>query len=88
MRLGLGEEAAWIERVVIATHPMLDPATLCAREDTVGELQRMLEDAYEDTALKAGCPHCSWGRGTTAGSTATTSIWNWIRSWKDSRSTR
>ena len=49
--LGLGEEAAWIERVVIATQPMLDPATLRAREDTVGELQRMLEDAYEDTAL-------------------------------------
>ena len=49
--LELGEEAAWIERIVIATQPMLDPATLRAREDTVGELQRMLEDACEDTAL-------------------------------------
>lgn len=49
--LGLGEEVAWIERVVIATQPISDPATLRAREDTVGELQRMLEDASEDTAL-------------------------------------
>ena len=49
--LGLGEETAWIERIVIATRPLLDSATLHAREDALGELQRMLEDAGEDTAL-------------------------------------
>ena len=49
--LGLGEETAWIERIVIATRPVLDSATLRAREDALGELQRMLEDAGEDTAL-------------------------------------
>ena len=30
---------------------MLDSATLRAREDALGELQRMLEDAGEDTTL-------------------------------------
>ena len=49
--LGLGEETAWIERIVIATQPVLDSATLRAREDGLSELQRMLEDAGEDTAL-------------------------------------
>ena len=49
--LGLGEETAWIERVVISTRPMLDSTTLRAREDALGELQRMLEDAGEDIAL-------------------------------------
>ena len=50
--LGLGEEAAWVERVVIATEPVLDPATLLAREDALGELQRMLGDAREDEVLR------------------------------------
>ena len=49
--LGLGEEAAWIERVVVTTEPMLDPATIRAREDALGELQRMLGDAPKDAAL-------------------------------------
>ncbi len=49
--LGLGEEAAWVERVVVSTEPVLDPATLRAREDALGELQRMLGDASEDAAL-------------------------------------
>ena len=49
--LGLGEETAWVERIVIATRPVLDTATLRAREDALGELQRMLEDASEDAAL-------------------------------------
>lgn len=50
--LGLGEELAWIERIVVATRPLLDAATLRAREDALGELQRMLEDAGEDAELK------------------------------------
>jgi exonuclease SbcD len=49
--LGLGEEAAWVERVVVATEPVLDPATLRAREDALGELQRMLGDAGGDSEL-------------------------------------
>ena len=49
--LGLGEEAAWIERVVIATQPVVDPATLRGREDSMSELQRMLEGAGEDEDL-------------------------------------
>lgn len=49
--LGLGEELAWIERIVVATRPLLDAATLRAREDALGDLQRMLEDAGEDTEL-------------------------------------
>ena len=49
--LGLGEETVWIERIVIATRPLLDSATLRAREDALGELQRMLEDAGEDIEL-------------------------------------
>ena len=50
--LGLGEESAWIERIVVATRPLLDAATLRAREDALGELQRILEDAGEDAELQ------------------------------------
>lgn len=50
--LGFGEEAAWIERVVIATQPAVDPATLRGREDALGELQRMLAVASEDEDLR------------------------------------
>ena len=49
--MGLGEELAWIERIVVATRPLLDAATLRAREDALGELQRMLEDAGADAEL-------------------------------------
>ena len=50
--LGLGEELAWIERIVVATRPLLDAATLRAREDALGELQRMLKDAGDDAELQ------------------------------------
>ena len=43
--------AAWIERVVIATEPVLDPAMLIGREDALGELHRMLGDAAADPEL-------------------------------------
>jgi len=49
--LGLGDEVAWVERVVVATEPALDRATLAAREDAVGELQRMLIDAKADAEV-------------------------------------
>ena len=49
--LGFGDAVAWIERVVIATEPLLDPATLTGREDALGELHRMLGDAAADAEL-------------------------------------
>lgn len=49
--LGFGDAAAWIERVVIATEPVLDPALLAGREDALGELHRMLGDAAADPEL-------------------------------------
>jgi len=49
--LGFGDASAWIERVVIATEPVLDRATLAGREDALGELYRMLGDAAADPEL-------------------------------------
>ena len=51
--LGLGEEVAWVEKVVIATNAPLDLETLAQREDAIGELQRMLQDAGNDQELMA-----------------------------------
>ena len=50
--LGLGEDAAWVERVVVATRPAVDPATYREREDADGELRRMLDSAAEDEVLQ------------------------------------
>jgi hypothetical protein len=49
--LGLGDEVAWIEKVVIATEALVDPQTLAQREDAIGELQQMLQDAGSDEEL-------------------------------------
>ena len=49
--LGLGEDTAWVEKVVIATESVLSPETLAEREDAVGELQRMLREAGSDADL-------------------------------------
>ena len=49
--LGLGEDTAWVENVVIATESVLSPETLAEREDAVGELQRMLQEAGSDADL-------------------------------------
>lgn len=48
--LGLGEEAAWIERLAIATET---PETTSSRKDALGDLQRMIANAVSDTGLKA-----------------------------------
>ena len=48
--LGLGEETAWIERLVIAT---VGPDTAAARKDALGDLQRMIQSADRDTELQA-----------------------------------
>jgi len=49
--LGFGDAVAWIERVVVSTEPVLDPAALAGREDALGELHRMLGDAAADPEL-------------------------------------
>ena len=49
--LGLGDEVAWVERVVVRTTPVADAAALAAREDTLGDLQRMLKEAVADEEL-------------------------------------
>jgi len=49
--LGLGDEVAWVEKVVINTAPEVDAKTLAEREDAIGELQRLLQEATSDTAL-------------------------------------
>jgi len=51
--LGLGDEVAWVEKVVIGTQPEIDAQTLTEREDAIGELQRMLQEAMGDTNLLA-----------------------------------
>ncbi|MGB6176594.1 MAG: DNA repair exonuclease, partial [Methylocella sp.] len=48
---GFGDAVAWIERVVVSTEPVLDPALLAGREDALGELHRMLGDAAADAEL-------------------------------------
>ena len=49
--LGLGDEVAWVEDILICTQSMLDQSTLQAREDAIGELQTLLKTASEDPAL-------------------------------------
>lgn len=49
--LGLGQDAAWVERLVVSTEPPLDPAALRAREDALGELERLLGAAAADAEL-------------------------------------
>jgi DNA repair protein SbcD/Mre11 len=48
--LGLGEEVAWIERLVIAT---ANPEGAASRMDALGELQGMMETAASDFDLQA-----------------------------------
>ena len=49
--LGLGDEVAWVERVAVRTTPMADTVVLAAREDALGDLQRMLKEAMVDEEL-------------------------------------
>jgi exonuclease SbcD len=51
--LGLGDEVAWVEKVVISTEPEVDAETLAEREDAIGDLQRLLLEATGDTDLLA-----------------------------------
>ena len=49
--LGLGDEVAWIERLLIQTEPATDLSELAAREDALGDLQQMLTKARADDDL-------------------------------------
>lgn len=49
--LGLGPDIAWVEKVVIATKPVIDSEILAEREDAVGELLRMLQEADSNSDL-------------------------------------
>ena len=49
--LGIGDEVAWVERVAVQTTPVADTSALAAREDTLGDLQRMLKEAVADQEL-------------------------------------
>jgi len=51
--LGLGNEIAWVEKVVTSTTSLVDPQTQLEREDAIGELQRMLQSAHTDDELVA-----------------------------------
>jgi hypothetical protein len=55
--LGFGDTAAWIERVVVSTQPMIDPTALAVREDALGELHRMLGEAAADNDLLKELAH-------------------------------
>jgi DNA repair protein SbcD/Mre11 len=49
--LAIGDDEAWIERVVVMTQPLLDPAMIAERHDALGELQRELGEAWKDEDL-------------------------------------
>lgn len=49
--VGFGHAAAWVERVVVSTQPKISAAALAAREDALGELHRMLDEAAGDEDL-------------------------------------
>jgi len=51
--LGIGDEVAWVEKIVIASEAAVDPETLAQREDAIGALQQMLKDAKSDEDLLA-----------------------------------
>lgn len=46
--LGLGSEALWLERLVLATRPAQDPQTLRARGDALGSLVESLDTLQAD----------------------------------------
>lgn len=49
--LGIGDDAAWIERLVVSTQPQRDSSVSADRQDALGELRNMLADAGKDDGL-------------------------------------
>ena len=48
----LGDDAVWVDRIIVETQPMTDTQALRAREDALGDLVRMLEEAPEDEGVR------------------------------------
>ncbi|HQT74521.1 MAG TPA: DNA repair exonuclease [Acidiphilium sp.] len=49
--LGLGDDAAWIERLVVSTQAWRDPSVSVDQQDALGDLRNMLADAGNDEDL-------------------------------------
>ena len=49
--LGLGDDTSWIEKVVVATQPVISPDAMEEREDAVGDLLQMLRGADSESDL-------------------------------------
>ena len=47
----LGDDAVWVDRIVLETRPMTDAAAIRAREDALGDLVRMVEEAPADEKI-------------------------------------
>jgi exonuclease SbcD len=48
---GLGDARIWIEKVKLATSPLVDAADIGARDDALADIARMLSAAHEDPGL-------------------------------------
>ncbi|MES1926026.1 DNA repair exonuclease [Salinisphaera sp. T31B1] len=49
---GLGTAQVYVEKIKLATAPQLDAATRRERQDALGELQRLLDDAVDDPYIR------------------------------------
>lgn len=49
--LGIGDDAAWVERLVVSTQPQRDSSESADQQDALGELRNMLADAGKDEDL-------------------------------------
>jgi len=49
--LSLGDDAAWIERLVVSTQPQRNPTVSADQQDALGELHNMLGEAEGDEEL-------------------------------------
>lgn len=49
--LGVGDDAAWIERLVVSTQPQRNTSVSADRQDALDELRNMLVDAGKDEGL-------------------------------------
>lgn len=50
--LAMGDEAAWVEKVVFSVEPILDPQVIALRKDALGELHNMLGDVKDDVDIR------------------------------------
>jgi DNA repair exonuclease SbcCD nuclease subunit len=49
--LGVGDDAAWVERLIVSTHSRRDPSVTADQQDALGDLRNMLADAGKDEDL-------------------------------------